>query len=100
RAPPDRLPAPAPQRARALLRPGPPGPAGSLAEPPDLVRGINPPLLTERGLVAAVRALALTTPIAVTVTAPADRPRLRLDPPIESALYFGTAELLTNAVKH
>jgi signal transduction histidine kinase len=25
---------------------------------------------------------------------------LSLDPPIESALYFGTAELLTNAVKH
>ena len=24
----------------------------------------------------------------------------RLDVPIESALYFGTAELLTNAVKH
>ncbi|MFF4623800.1 ATP-binding protein [Nonomuraea jabiensis] len=26
--------------------------------------------------------------------------RLRLDPPVESAVYFGVAELLTNAVKH
>ncbi|MFI9310711.1 sensor histidine kinase [Streptomyces triculaminicus] len=25
---------------------------------------------------------------------------LRLDPPIESAVYFGVAELLTNTVKH
>ncbi|KJS61637.1 sensor histidine kinase [Streptomyces rubellomurinus] len=96
----ERLMATDPERARALLRSARAGAAGSLAELRDLVRGINPPVLSERGLVDAVRALALTTPIAVTVTAPADRPRLRLDPPIESALYFGTAELLTNAVKH
>ncbi|KJS51787.1 histidine kinase, partial [Streptomyces rubellomurinus subsp. indigoferus] len=82
--------APAPERARALLRSARAGAARSLADLRNPVRALTPPLLSEPGLVAAVRAPPLTTPIAVTVTAPADRPRLRLDPPIESALYFGT----------
>ncbi|WP_030244100.1 sensor histidine kinase [Streptomyces sp. NRRL S-350] len=86
-----------PQRARALMRAARAGAASSLAELRDLVRGINPPLLNERGLVDAVRALALNSPLDVTVTA--DRP-IRLEPPIESAVYFGIAELLTNATKH
>lgn len=54
-------------------------------------------MLNERGLVDAVRALALDVPLDVAVSA--DTP-LHLDPPIESALYFGIAELLTNAVRH
>ncbi|MEU5853620.1 sensor histidine kinase, partial [Saccharopolyspora shandongensis] len=51
----------------------------------------------DRGLVDAVRALALDSPLEATVRAGV---QLRLDPPIESAAYFGIAELLTNAVKH
>ncbi|GAB3881129.1 hypothetical protein GCM10029964_036710 [Kibdelosporangium lantanae] len=54
-------------------------------------------MLTERGLVEAVRALALDSPLETDVDA---NVRAHLDPPIESALYFGIAELLTNAVKH
>lgn len=86
-----------PARARALMREARAGAATSLTEIRDLVHGINPPLLNERGLVDAVRALALDTPLEVTVSAD-DLPRL--DAPIESAVYFGVAELLTNAVKH
>ena len=73
------------------------GAATSLSELRELVRGINPPVLNERGLVDAVRALAMDSPLETSVVADDE---LRLDPPIESALYFGIAELLTNAVKH
>ncbi|WAL66193.1 sensor histidine kinase [Amycolatopsis cynarae] len=86
-----------PARAKALLREAKAGAATSLTELRDLVRGISPPVLNERGLVDAVRALALDSPLETTVTA---HDRLHLDPPIESAVYFGIAELLTNAVKH
>ena len=86
-----------PRQAKALLREARVGAASSLAELRELVRGINPPVLNERGLVDAVRALALDCPVETSVQADG---RLTLDPPIESALYFGTAELLTNAVKH
>ncbi|WP_316525404.1 sensor histidine kinase [Kitasatospora brasiliensis] len=86
-----------PERARALMRAARAGAASSLAELRDLVRGINPPLLNERGLVDAVRALALNSPLDVAVGT--DGP-FRLEPPVESAVYFGVAELLTNAAKH
>ncbi|SPL95431.1 putative two-component system sensor kinase [[Actinomadura] parvosata subsp. kistnae] len=86
-----------PDQARALLRDARAGAATSLTELRELVRGISPPVLNERGLADAVRALAMDSPLETVVTA--DLPR-RLDPPIESALYFGIAELLTNAAKH
>jgi signal transduction histidine kinase len=62
-----------------------------------LVRGICPPVLADRGLADAVRALALDTPLRtdVQVDLPG-RPAL----PIETACYFAVAEAVTNAVKH
>ncbi|MCX5430167.1 histidine kinase [Streptomyces sp. NBC_00257] len=86
-----------PEKARALMRAARAGAATSLTELRELVRGINPPVLNDRGLVEAVRAFALDSPVETDVTADL---RLRLEPPIESALYFGIAELMTNAVKH
>ncbi len=86
-----------PGQAKTLLREARVGAATSLTELRELVRGISPPVLNERGLVDAVRASALDSPLEAEVTA--DVPG-RLDPPIESALYFGIAELMTNAVKH
>ncbi len=86
-----------PERAKAMLRDARTGAATSLSELRELIKGINPPLLNERGLLDAVRAFALDSPLEVTVSGNLDR---RLDPPIESALYFGIAELVTNAVKH
>ncbi|WP_223268303.1 sensor histidine kinase [Streptosporangium nondiastaticum] len=86
-----------PARARNLMRDARAGASASLAELRELIRGISPPVLNERGLADAVRALALDIPLDVAVSATTP---LRLDPPIESAVYFGIAELLTNAVKH
>ncbi|MEU7859580.1 sensor histidine kinase [Nonomuraea sp. NPDC049141] len=86
-----------PDQAKALMREARAGATTSLTELRELVKGINPPVLTERGLVDAVRALALDSPLETAVSTDV---QLRLDPPIESALYFGVAELLTNAVKH
>ena len=85
-----------PEQAVELLREARAGAAASLSELRDLVKGISPPLLTERGLVDAVRALALDSPLETVVVASV----ARLDPPIESALYFAIAELLTNVAKH
>ncbi|KAA2263275.1 sensor histidine kinase [Solihabitans fulvus] len=86
-----------PEQAKAMLREARAGAATSLTELRELVRGISPPVLTERGLVDAVRSLALDSPLDVAVSADLE---LRLDPPIEAALYFGITELVTNAVKH
>ena len=63
----------------------------------NLVRGIHPAVLTDRGLDAAVSALAArsTIPIEVTVALPTRPPAT-----IESAAYFVIAEALTNAAKH
>jgi len=86
-----------PEQAMLLMREARAGAAASLAELRDLVRGISPPVLTERGLVDALRALALDSPLEATVSTDLQP---RLDPPIEAALYFGVAELVTNAAKH
>ncbi|GHB59425.1 hypothetical protein GCM10010347_31720 [Streptomyces cirratus] len=87
-----------PEQAKALMGEARAGAAASLTELRELIRGISPPVLSERGLVDAVRALALDVPLGVSVSAGGGP--LRLDPSIESAVYFGVAELLTNAVKH
>jgi signal transduction histidine kinase len=63
----------------------------------DLIRGICPPVLADRGLGHAVRALALDTPLPVVLDI--ELPG-RLTAPVESACYFAIAELLANAVKH
>ncbi|HEY9241716.1 MAG TPA: histidine kinase [Streptosporangiaceae bacterium] len=63
----------------------------------DLIRGICPPVLADRGLGHAVRALALDNPLPVVLDI--DLPG-RLSAPVESACYFAIAEVLANAVKH
>jgi signal transduction histidine kinase len=69
----------------------------ALNEIRELVHGIHPPVLAERGLADAIRVVALDCPLDVAVAA--DLPG-RLDPPVESAAYFAVRELLTNAAKH
>ncbi|GHB07033.1 histidine kinase [Streptomyces tendae] len=86
-----------PAKARELLAQTRQSSADALTELRELVRGIHPPVLAERGLGDAVRALALRLPIAVEVEV--DLPG-RADAPVESAAYFAVSETLTNAVKH
>jgi signal transduction histidine kinase len=63
-----------------------------------LSRGIAPPILTDRGLAAAVAALAARATVPVDVDVPADLPRLT--PVAEQTAYFTIAEALTNVAKH
>jgi len=86
-----------PVRAKALLAQARRNSAEALEELRDLVRGIHPPVLAERGLGDAVRALALRLPMPVEVEVDLCG---RAEAPVESAAYFAVSELLTNAVKH
>jgi signal transduction histidine kinase len=63
----------------------------------DLAHGIFPSLLAERGLLAALRAVALRGPRAVQVTGHQVE---RYPPEIESAVYYCCLEALQNATKH
>ena len=85
-----------PAAAKVLLSEAVDASAKALGDLRDLVRGILPPVLADRGLADAVRALALDSALNVEVVA--DLPRL--DPPIEAAAYFAVCELLTNVAKH
>ncbi|MEV0161542.1 sensor histidine kinase [Nonomuraea fuscirosea] len=86
-----------PAAAKAILAEARASSVAALTELRSLVRGINPPVLAERGLVDAVRALALDAPVEVAVrSAVPSRP----ERPVESALYFAVAELLANVAKH
>ncbi|MFB9196933.1 histidine kinase [Actinomadura verrucosospora] len=86
-----------PEKARILLAETRASSAKALHELRDLVRGIHPPVLADRGVADAVRALALDHPLDVEVSA--DLPA-RPEPPVESAAYFAVSEILTNAAKH
>jgi len=86
-----------PETARELLLDARGNSALALAELRGLVRGIHPPVLADRGLADAVRAVALDSPLRVRVTGmlPGRPPA-----PVESAAYFAVSELLANVVKH
>jgi signal transduction histidine kinase len=86
-----------PAAARMLLAQARDTSATALAELRDLVRGIHPPVLSERGLGDAVRALALDSAVRTEVTV--DLPG-RFAPAVESAAYFAVSEALANAVRH
>jgi signal transduction histidine kinase len=86
-----------PESARQLLAEARVASSVALTELRDLVRGIHPPVLADRGLVGAVHALALATPLPVELVS--DVPE-RLPAAVESAAYFAVAEALTNVIKH
>jgi signal transduction histidine kinase len=68
----------------------------ALAELRSLSRGIAPPILTDRGLAAAVASLAGRSTVPVELNLLPDR----LSPAAEQAAYFTVAEALTNVAKH
>jgi signal transduction histidine kinase len=86
-----------PAEAHKLLAEARESSGAALVELRHLVRGIHPPVLAERGLSGAVRALALSLPVPITVDIGLSG---RPDTPVESAAYFAVAEALTNMIRH
>jgi signal transduction histidine kinase len=86
-----------PEAARRLVAEARDEAQRTLQELRDLVRGIGPQILRDRGLEAALLPLAARSPIGVEVSVdlpvrPAER--------VESAAYFVASEALANAIKH
>jgi signal transduction histidine kinase len=69
----------------------------ALAEIRDLILGIHPAVLTDRGLDAAISALAGRSPVPVSVDVYLDE---RPPEPVEITAYFIIAEALTNTARH
>jgi signal transduction histidine kinase len=93
----ERLFATSPEAALALVTEAKENSSRALTELRDLVRGIYPPVLADRGLGDAVKALALDTPLPVAVDADLPDP---VELPVASAVYFSVAEALANTTKH
>jgi signal transduction histidine kinase len=88
-----------PERARTLIAEASEHAHDTLEELRALSRGFAPPILLDRGLVAAIEALASrsTVPVAVHVHLPE---ALVLPTEVERNVYFTVSELLTNVAKH
>ena len=86
-----------PEKAQEHLAEARAAAAAALQELRDLARGIHPPILADRGLDAAIRALAAHAGVPVSVDV-----ELSERPPetVETAAYFVAAEGLANALKH
>jgi signal transduction histidine kinase len=86
-----------PEKAEAMLAGAREELTLALGELRELARGIHPAVLSDRGLGAALEALAGRAPLPVELgVVPEDR----LPEPIEAAAYFVVAEALTNVVKY
>jgi signal transduction histidine kinase len=87
-----------PETARQLIELAHSGTKEAIAELRNLARGIYPAILTDRGLDAALSALAgrAPVPVDVEVDLPGDRPPAA----VESIAYFVVAESLTNVAKY
>ncbi|MCG2799024.1 MAG: histidine kinase [Cellulomonas sp.] len=72
----------------------------TLAELRDLVRGIHPAVLTDRGLDAALSALAARSPVPVNVQVDDADALTVCGSSAQAAAYFVVAEALTNLAKH
>jgi signal transduction histidine kinase len=86
-----------PDAARAIIDQAHAEAKEALVELRNLVRGVHPPVLSDRGLDAALSGLAALSPVPVTV-------RVRVAPrpaaSTEAIAYFVVAEALTNVAKH
>jgi signal transduction histidine kinase len=69
----------------------------ALAELRHLVRGLNPQVLTDNGLVAALEEAASRFPVPVSLDLQLTG---RLPPPVETAAYYAVTEALANVAKH
>jgi signal transduction histidine kinase len=86
-----------PDGARGLLDKAHAASKEAIVEMRQVARGIHPPVLTDRGLDAALSALAARSPVPVTVRIELAR---RPSPTLEAIAYFCVSEALTNVAKH
>lgn len=86
-----------PAAARALVDEAHREAKNALVELRDLARGLHPPVLTDRGLHAAVAGLASRAPVPVEVDLRVER---RAPPSVEGIAYFVISESLTNVARH
>jgi signal transduction histidine kinase len=86
-----------PEGARKMLSEARQTSSAALGDLRDVVHGIHPPVLADRGLKAAIEAIAIDLPVSVDVTGEASP---GIPPPVESAVYFTVAECLANIAKH
>jgi signal transduction histidine kinase len=86
-----------PDGARELLDKAHAASKEAITEMRQVARGIAPPVLTDRGLDAALSALAARSPVPVQVQV--DVP-VRPAPTLEAIAYFCVSEALTNVAKH
>jgi signal transduction histidine kinase len=86
-----------PEQARLLITTAKAHIADALEEIRALVRGIQPPVLTDRGLsdavAAVVRESVIDAALEIELAAP-------VQSPLDTALYFAVNECLANAAKH
>jgi len=86
-----------PEGAKVLINQAHENAKTALVELRGLVRGVHPPVLSDRGLDAALSGLAAICPVPVTVQVEvAKRPSAT----VEAIAYFVVAESLTNVAKH
>jgi signal transduction histidine kinase len=86
-----------PEAARELISSAHEGAKSAIAELRELVRGVHPAVLTDRGLEGALAALAARLPIPVELHLQVGS---RLPAAVEAAAYFVVAEALANVAKH
>jgi len=86
-----------PEAALALVAEARETSSRALTDLRDLVRGIYPPVLADRGLADAIRALALDTPLHTELDIDLGN---EVEMPVGAAVYFAVAEALANAVRH
>ncbi|MEO6652436.1 MAG: sensor histidine kinase [Ilumatobacteraceae bacterium] len=86
-----------PSEGRALVATAHEEAKAALGEIRDLVRGIHPVILTDRGIDAALSAVVARSPVPVELDV---RIEERPSPATESAAYFVVNEALTNVARH
>ncbi|HEX2045841.1 MAG TPA: histidine kinase [Gaiellaceae bacterium] len=85
-----------PQETERLLKAASDELALALEELRELARGIHPAVLTDRGLGAALEALAARSPLPVDLALTDER----LPEPVEAAAYYVVSEALANVAKY
>ncbi len=89
-----------PQAASALIGEAHEEAKRAITELRNVIRGVHPAVLAERGLDPALSALAARSPVPVTVDVARELADRRLPATIEAVAYFVVAESLTNVARH